>query len=380
MNDMSTNIREIDIYKLSSMPLDQIVSLYNQGYRLNEGFSGRDIKSTGTGIRSLATCNASTKTVGQVISMSAVPTGGTPPYTVNFYKDGVKIDSKSISSSGQTATSQYTLTSGDVGTHTFSSDAVDSCSTGAKTSSPDSCSVTVQSAAPPPSQCNPISNVSLTCPSGAIASGQNSWTVNWSGGTSPYRLILYLDGSTSGFYDSGGTPNITGTSTTVSVYQGMTAGSHNIQAQIIDSCSPQQVKVSNVCTVTVGAAPPPTRYRCDGAPDYLCIQDPNGAYPDLASCQNVCKQPPPTPTAGYNCISPGNCQYVSSGAQYPDSASCQNACKAAPPPGGGGGGFGACSPACTVDQYCIMGTCVPKTYITYGAIGFGALFLLSILK
>lgn len=67
-------------------------------------------------------------------------------------------------------------------------------------------------------------------------------------------------------------------------------------------------------------------------------------------------------------------------------SNCNNACAApppgggAPPPGGGGGGFGVCSPACTAEQYCIAGTCVEKKYITYGAIGVGALLLLSILK
>ena len=53
------------------------------------------------------------------------------------------------------------------------------------------------------------------------------------------------------------------------------------------------------------------------------------------------------------------------------------------PPGGtippGTGAF-TCSPACSPTQTCLFGTCVEKKYITYGIIGFGALFLLSILK
>lgn len=38
----------------------------------------------------------------------------------------------------------------------------------------------------------------------------------------------------------------------------------------------------------------PKKYKCTGAPDYQCTEDPNGPYNSLQECQNACKPTPQT--------------------------------------------------------------------------------------
>lgn len=55
--------------------------------------------------------------------------------------------------------------------------------------------------------------------------------------------------------------------------------------------------------------PPGKRYKCTGAPDYQCVEDPNGPYGSLEECQSKCKPIPPEekkykcrPAIVYRCV------------------------------------------------------------------------------
>lgn len=73
---------------------------------------------------------------------------------------------------------------------------------------------------------------------------------------------------------------------------------------------------------------PGTKYACSGAPNYQCAQDPNGPYSSLAECQTVCKAPVVkhrcTGAPDYQCVEDPNGPYNSL-------AECQVACKAPAP-------------------------------------------------
>lgn len=45
--------------------------------------------------------------------------------------------------------------------------------------------------------------------------------------------------------------------------------------------------------ITVEPAP---KYKCTGAPNYQCVEDPNGPYSSLEACQSACLAPPPEAT------------------------------------------------------------------------------------
>lgn len=79
--------------------------------------------------------------------------------------------------------------------------------------------------------------------------------------------------------------------------------------------------------LAVGCMPGPApRYRCDTVTN-TCVQDPNGPYADLASCQAACGAPPITK---YRCdTATGTCVQDPNG-PYTDLASCQAACTAPP--------------------------------------------------
>lgn len=42
--------------------------------------------------------------------------------------------------------------------------------------------------------------------------------------------------------------------------------------------------------------PVPKKYRCSGAPDYICIEDSNGTFDSIEKCQAACKKPIPPPS------------------------------------------------------------------------------------
>ena len=69
---------------------------------------------------------------------------------------------------------------------------------------------------------------------------------------------------------------------------------------------------------------PSKRYKCSGAPDYQCTEDPNGQYYSLAECQVACVQQKKyrcTGSPDYQCIEDPNGPYNSL-------AECQTACQA----------------------------------------------------
>lgn len=73
---------------------------------------------------------------------------------------------------------------------------------------------------------------------------------------------------------------------------------------------------------------PQKKYRCSGTPDFQCIEDPNGPYDNLAACQAACK----SPTVKYRCTGAPNYQCVEDpNGPYDSLAVCQAACKQTPP-------------------------------------------------
>ena len=78
----------------------------------------------------------------------------------------------------------------------------------------------------------------------------------------------------------------------------------------------------------VDHAPPPIKkYMCTGAPNYQCVEDPNGPYNSLEECQTACK----AQAKKYMCTGAPNYQCVEDpNGPYNSLAECQTACKPAP--------------------------------------------------
>jgi hypothetical protein len=159
----------IKISDLSNHSIDSLVEAYKNGWTL-EGITkivSENIQDKKT--KSLTpTCNVTSKTVGQVVTLTATPKGGTAPYSVEFVKNGtIEIQTFTNVSEGQTLTSKYTLVSSDVGSVLFSAAVSDSCPSGSKEVS-ENCTITVNSPSPGPGPgpsptCNsPIANLILT--------------------------------------------------------------------------------------------------------------------------------------------------------------------------------------------------------------------------
>lgn len=72
--------------------------------------------------------------------------------------------------------------------------------------------------------------------------------------------------------------------------------------------------------------PPQKKYKCSGAPDYQCIEDPNGPYDSLSACQAACT---PAPTKKYSCTGAPNYACIEDpNGTYDSLEACQAACKA----------------------------------------------------
>lgn len=69
------------------------------------------------------------------------------------------------------------------------------------------------------------------------------------------------------------------------------------------------------------------------------------------------------PGQGYSCNQSTHTCYPN-----PQSTTTYDQC-AAVCSGGGGGGFGTCNPACSADNMCVIGTCVPKPLVFIGIAG-----------
>jgi len=100
---------------------------------------------SGGGIKTLnpATCPTG-KMVGQQITLTSTPTGGTAPYSVEFRRNGVAISGGTFTGvpEGSPRTLNYTLLAADSPSMTISVYITDSCPTGAKNNT-DSCVLAV---------------------------------------------------------------------------------------------------------------------------------------------------------------------------------------------------------------------------------------------
>lgn len=158
---MHNNIRTLEINQMHKMSIDDIVSMYRQGYRLEELYPNMDkiLPYSPRGeyeFMSPATCptpivQGTTKTL-----TIAVTTLGTPSYTPKFYVDGaLKTITATWNSSNNSFTFPWTFNE-TVASHTYAAEVVDSCITGVKTSNRDTCTVTINLTTV---TCQSISNV-----------------------------------------------------------------------------------------------------------------------------------------------------------------------------------------------------------------------------
>jgi len=124
---------------MKRMSIDEIVSAYKNGYGLSCGKCGE------RGMMGLnpATCPASIPQGTTKTLTMAVTTAGTPPYTPKFYVDGVQ---KTISATWDSANNKFTFSwifNETITSHTYATEIVDSCATGAKTSNRDVCTISI---------------------------------------------------------------------------------------------------------------------------------------------------------------------------------------------------------------------------------------------
>ena len=157
---MNSNI--IQIESLSRMSFDDVLSLYRQGYKLEE----RSIGTRNLDIKSLATCPGTIPT-GSTLTLSASASAGTPPYTYNWKvtKPGGAIDTLS----NQVSNSYVFATDG---TYSISVSVTDTCldGTGPKTSPVQTCSVVASTSTATPTKYSCSGAPSYSC-SGPFVTG-----------------------------------------------------------------------------------------------------------------------------------------------------------------------------------------------------------------
>jgi len=144
---MNIESKVLQVENLSRMPFDDMLSLFRQGYRLEQNSNigielGLNVLNTrGNNIRSLATCKGSTcpcsVTKGGILTLSANASSGTVPYTYHWT---VTKPDGSTDTSLTGGSNPYTFNQD--GSYNVSVYVTDSCATGAKTSNTDSCKIT----------------------------------------------------------------------------------------------------------------------------------------------------------------------------------------------------------------------------------------------
>lgn len=98
------------------------------------------------GLGPAASCLATTKNVGETVTLKASGRGGTAPYTLVFLKGGVELTRVSPLAEGQEQTYSSPITSADAGKSiAFGAYVIDSCPTGAKQSPTETCTISVPS-------------------------------------------------------------------------------------------------------------------------------------------------------------------------------------------------------------------------------------------
>lgn len=126
---MNIEDKVLQVENLGQMSFDDVLSLYGQGYRLDE--------LNRNNIISLATC-PSVVTTGGTLTLSTSVTSGTAPFTYHW---SVTKPDGTIDTSLTGASNQYVFATN--GVYAVSIYVTDSCTSGAKTSNKDSCVITV---------------------------------------------------------------------------------------------------------------------------------------------------------------------------------------------------------------------------------------------
>lgn len=157
---MNVESNMLRVEHLSQIPFNDLLSLYQQGYRLGQNsdigielglnvYNKRgDSINNRNNVRSLASC-PSTVTTGTLLTLSATASSGTAPYTYHW---SVKKPDGSTDTSLTGSSNSYTFAQD--GSYTVSVYVTDSCAAGAKTSSTDSCPIVASTTVPPP----PVNN------------------------------------------------------------------------------------------------------------------------------------------------------------------------------------------------------------------------------
>ena len=157
---MGSNI--IQIESLSLMSFDDVLSLYRQGYRLEE----RSVGTRSLDIKSLTTCPGTVPT-GSTLTLSASASAGTPPY---HYVWKVTKPGGVIETLTDQASNSYTFTTD--GNYGISVYVTDTCldGTGTKTSPVQMCSVVASTSTTIPAKYNCSGAPSYSC-SGPFVTG-----------------------------------------------------------------------------------------------------------------------------------------------------------------------------------------------------------------
>lgn len=109
------NIQELNIKQLTDLPVEDILNLYKNGFRLSEQYLP---------VKSLATCPV-TVTQGNEYQFKLESTGGVPPYKFEVYIDGIMKNTFN----SQTGGIYNHIIAEPVGNHTVEAKMTDSCST-----------------------------------------------------------------------------------------------------------------------------------------------------------------------------------------------------------------------------------------------------------
>lgn len=170
---MNTNNKIIKIEDIKNLSLDMMIEAVRNGYAIegNEPLKMEELKNIET---LAANCTITSKKVGQVVTLSASPSGGTAPYRVVFTKNGIALgNSFTYVAEGATVTTTYTLVASDVGSQVFGAYTVDNCLPNALTSSVQSCSVNVTASITLSSNKTTITSGDSITFSGTYLSGKN---------------------------------------------------------------------------------------------------------------------------------------------------------------------------------------------------------------
>lgn len=148
--------------------------------------------------------------------------------------------------------------------------------------------------------------------------GVNLFDGNWHTGILIYtstKITLNVDGKDVGY--------ITDTTTIPTVLMTFVPGARTINGKLISEFN---LDIDNI-TISTGTSPN-TKYKCSGAPAFICTEDSAGIYNTIEECQSACK----APIIKYKCSGAPNyiCCIDQTGA-YDTLEECQSVCKAPAP-------------------------------------------------